>query len=82
MLRVRKWFDKYVDDTEVTGTVFLKITIAILKKSRDSINQLKTINNPKIVFLFPGQGTQYVNLALELYKNEIEGRLLSIKYTS
>jgi amino acid adenylation domain-containing protein len=30
----------------------------------------KSSNNPRIVFLFPGQGTEYVNLSRELYEKE------------
>ncbi|MBY0378365.1 MAG: type I polyketide synthase, partial [Gammaproteobacteria bacterium] len=35
----------------------------------DSSNQLES--KARIVFLFPGQGTQYANLAQELYDNEL-----------
>lgn len=45
--------------------------IAKLKEAKDKIDQVNNDpNHQQIVFLFPGQGTQYVNLSLELYQNE------------
>lgn len=46
--------------------------ISQLKKSREDIHTSSDIaERPSVVFLFPGQGTQYLNLSLDLYENEI-----------
>ncbi|EEF63276.1 hybrid non-ribosomal peptide synthetase/type I polyketide synthase [Pedosphaera parvula] len=38
--------------------------------SRRVISQQQTLRNPPVVFMFPGQGTQYLNMGVELYRTE------------
>jgi acyl transferase domain-containing protein len=38
------------------------------------INKVKEAGRPAIIFMFPGQGSQYVNMGLGLYKQEEEFR--------
>ena len=44
--------------------------------AHDSHDEMKSsiINNPSVVFMFPGQGAQYVDMAKGLYENEPEFR--------
>lgn len=43
-----------------------------LKKSlsEEKFNFKKAEPNPKVIFVFPGQGNQYINMAREIYNNE------------
>ena len=61
---------------------FPQRAIAVCSDSGDVIDVLKsrdperfltrqvTVENPPVVFLFPGQGAQHVNMARDLYRNE------------
>lgn len=47
----------------------------IEKLTRDkSVSQVQLNNNFKLVFMFPGQGSQYSDMAIELYHNEADFR--------
>ncbi len=43
---------------------------ARLNESASRQQSLPAIDSPSIVFMFPGQGSQFVNMALELYRGE------------
>jgi acyl transferase domain-containing protein/acyl carrier protein len=43
--------------------------INLLKTDKAKTNKVKNIKR-KIIFMFPGQGSQYVNMGLDLYENE------------
>lgn len=67
---------------QVGRRVFEERTIVIGNSSKDMINALdglegtenrifrESLNTPEVVFMFPGQGAQYVNMAKGLYKTE------------
>lgn len=44
--------------------------LACLIKNDNSFSHIDTEQNNKVVLMFPGQGTQYVNMARGLYENE------------
>ncbi len=43
---------------------------ALSSESRRTISRERKVRNPEVVFMFPGQGSQYVNMGINLYRDE------------
>ena len=68
--------------TQVGRQVFAHRRVALCTDTADAVSVLESLEParvvngfhegtaPAVVFLFPGQGTQYVNMARELYESE------------